>query len=84
MSFNIKDHIDRLKQQRQYQDPITHTVTTILNKFIPGISRGNFEYHSGIIFLKKISPQKKMFIKLNKQKIIVRLKKEDIIVRDII
>lgn len=82
MDFNIKDHIEKLRQKHI---PATERdIISVISEYYPHIQLGHISYSKGMLFIKNIPPIDKLFIIKNKKIIIQKCLKKKHIVRDIL
>lgn len=84
MNFNIKDALKKIKKRTESLYPEKKILKEILQKYIPEIESSQIILTKGKLSFKNISPTKRTFIKIHKQKIKKEAKGKDIVIRDII
>lgn len=83
MDFNIKDHIEKLKEKIHYQSDekkIIKIISALLSRDVSCV----VSLKKGILYLSSMDSIMRTQIKLKKNTIIEQAKKQDIYIRDII
>ena len=82
MDFNINKYLSKKVIDNTLQPE--NTLKNIFQEYLVDIKPNNIQFQKGVVYLKELSPQEKLTIKLHKNSILEKAKNQDIDIRDII